>query len=212
MTPDWTRETLEKHYVGKMTATTIPVNLKFSGEHRILDMSELESIIKNAKILAQDNCTCRERVGNCIEPMDGCIGIDDDAVESIEKYDGKEITAEEALASLKRTYDAGLVHMAYIFEGRDKVERICSCCSCCCHSLSAAIRFGYPNHAFHSKYIAQQNPESCSNCGTCVERCQFHARIMINDELEYKSEKCFGCGLCLESCSGDAIILVEREP
>ena len=148
MTSDWSRETLEKHYISKMTATTIPVNIKITGQQRILDMSELENIIRNAKVLSQDVCTCREKYGKCIEPLDGCIGIDDDAIDSIENHDGKRITVDEALAALKRTYDAGLVHLAYVFEGKDKVERICSCCSCCCHSLSAAVRFGYSDHVF----------------------------------------------------------------
>lgn len=210
MSPDWTKKELEKHYIGKMTVATIPVNVSFSGKQKILDMSELEVIIKKAKLLSKEECTCRKKVGNCIEPMDGCIGIDDDAEESIKKLGAKQISVEEAMAALKRTYDAGLVHMSYVFADKDKIERICSCCSCCCHSLSASIRFGYNDHVLSSKFITHQNEKKCINCGDCVNRCQFQARKMINDELEYQSEKCFGCGLCLNSCPEHAIKMVER--
>ena len=44
MNKDWSKEELEKHYIGKMKAVTIAVNQKFSGVHRILDMSELNVI------------------------------------------------------------------------------------------------------------------------------------------------------------------------
>jgi NAD-dependent dihydropyrimidine dehydrogenase PreA subunit len=210
MSKDWTREELEKHFIGKMTAFTIPVNISISGQQKILEMNELTDILQNATVLSQDICSCREKLGNCIDPMDGCIGIDDEATESIEKYGAKQITIDEALESLKRTYDAGLVHMGYILEGKKKIERICSCCSCCCHSLSAAIRFGYSDHAFSSNYIAAQDLEKCCDCGLCVDRCQFGARELIEEKLDYLSEKCFGCGLCLETCSEDAISMIER--
>ena len=211
MASDWDREELEKKYITKMTATTIPVNISITGQQKVLDMSELEQIIRNAKVLSQDECYCRKRFGNCIEPMDGCIGIDDDAIDCIENHGEKRITADEALASLKRTYDAGLVHLGYIFEGKDKVERICSCCACCCHSMSALLRFGYSDHVFSSKYVATLDSAKCEDCGLCVDRCQFKARTMNGDKLVFQKDKCFGCGLCLETCPNDAINMVERE-
>jgi Pyruvate/2-oxoacid:ferredoxin oxidoreductase delta subunit len=210
MDKDWSREQLEKHYVSKMKAITIPVNISFSGKQKILNMQELEEILQNAEVLSQEECSCRAKFGKCIEPMEGCIGINDDARESIEKYGAKNISAKEALESLKRTYDAGLVHMAYLFAGKDKVERICSCCSCCCHSLSAALRFGYSDHVFSSKYIANQDQDKCIDCGQCVDRCQFSARAMLEDKLSYSENKCFGCGLCLETCSENAISMEKR--
>jgi ferredoxin len=210
MTNDWTRKQLEKGYIGKMKATTIPVNISLSGEQKILSFFEVEKILRNASVISQEPCDCRTKLHNCIEPLDGCLGIDDHAIESIEDWGAAKITVEEALEALKRTYDAGLVHMAYVFEGKDNIERICSCCSCCCHSLSAALRFGYSNHVFSSEYIAEQNDSNCIHCGLCVDRCQFGARKMADDEIEYDSEKCFGCGLCLEICEQNAISLEKR--
>ncbi len=207
---DWTREELEKHTVGKMTAVPIPVNIGFVGTQMILDFSELEGILRSAKVISQGECGCRKRVGKCIEPMDGCIGINDLAIELIESKEAKQITLEEALEAMKRTYEAGLVHMAYTFTGKEEIQYVCSCCSCCCHSLSAAIRFGYENHVFSSEYVAEQNQEKCASCGTCVDRCQFRARTLVDDNLEFLQERCFGCGLCVRTCPEDAITLIER--
>ncbi|UCD92338.1 MAG: 4Fe-4S binding protein [Methanobacteriota archaeon] len=207
---DWTREELEEHTVGKMTAVPIPVNITMIGTQRILNFGELEDILRSATTISQEECGCRKRVGNCIDPMDGCLGINDLANELIEKGEAKQITLEKALEAMNRTYDAGLVHMAYTFEGKDEIEYICSCCSCCCHSLSAALRFGYKNHVFSSKYVANQDGDKCASCGTCVDRCQFKARTLTDDNLEFIQEKCFGCGLCIDTCPEEAISLVDR--
>jgi Pyruvate/2-oxoacid:ferredoxin oxidoreductase delta subunit len=208
---DWTREHLEKHYVGKMKAVTLPVNVTISGKQRILDMSELEEILRSAKVISQGDCYCRKKMRNCIEPMDGCLCLDDEAIVEIERYDGKEITVDEALESMKRTHDAGLVHMAYVYEGKDKPDVICSCCRCCCHSLSAALRFGYSDHVFFSKMVANQDPELCEDCGDCVDRCQFQARFIEDDRLQFQQDKCAGCGVCLTQCPTEAITMVKRE-
>lgn len=210
MKKDWTREELEKDYVGKMKAITIPVNVSISGKQKVLDMSELERLLRDAEVIAQEDCYCREKMGNCIEPMDGCLSLDEEAIEIMEIKNARRISVDEALESMKRTYDAGLVHMAYIFEGKDKVGVICSCCSCCCHSMSAALRFGYSDHVFSSEFIAVHDADKCIGCGTCVDRCQFGARELSGDELVFHEDRCFGCGLCLATCSEDAIAMEER--
>jgi len=207
---DWTRDELEEDYVGEMTAVTIPVNVSMRVGQRILDLNELEEILRSATAISQAECGCRKKVGNCIDPMDGCLGINDLADEMIEKKTAERITVEEALEAMKRTHDAGLVHMAYTFEGKDKIEYVCSCCSCCCHSLSAAVRFGYEDHVFSSEYVADQDEDRCESCGVCVDRCQFKARTLIDGHLEFGQDKCFGCGLCVGTCPEEAISLVKR--
>ena len=207
---DWTREELEKEYVGKMKAITISTDIVFQGKHRILDLSEMENILRSAKKIAQNECECRKRMGNCIEPLNGCFDLDEEADEAI-KGGAKEFSVEEALEALMETYDAGFVHMAYVYSGHEKPTIICSCCSCCCHSLSAALRFGYSEHVFYSKMIAKQDVEKCAGCGACVERCQFKARDIVDEKLQFESERCSGCGLCLKDCPSDAITMVQRE-
>ncbi len=209
MPEDYTREYLESEIVGQMKAVTIPVDLETKGEQRVLQLDEVERLLRNAEVISQQNCDCREKYGKCIEPLDGCLSLNEEAREMIEKGKAKEVTVEEALASLKRTYDAGLVHMAYTMEEDDDVSIICSCCTCCCHSLAAAIRFGYENHAFPSEKVSAHEESMCVNCGVCAFRCQTGARHMEYDVLVYDADKCFGCGLCLE-CPQNGIQLVDR--
>ncbi len=211
MADDWTREYLEKHIVSRMTAETIPVNMSFRGKQKILDMGEMERLLRKARVIAQQECDCRKKLGNCIEPMDGCLCLDNEAEEMIEKYLARRITVEQALEALGRTSDAGFVHMAYTFEGQEDVGIICSCCTCCCHSLSAALRFGYQDHVMESKLIAVQDDGKCTDCGKCAARCHFGSREMMDGKMVFRRDRCFGCGLCVITCPGEAISMEKRE-
>lgn len=202
---------MEERYVNRMKVVTLPVDVRIKGSQRILDMSELEDILRKAGTIAQQTCDCRENMGNCIEPMDGCLSVGKEAHLAVERGYAHYITLEEALKAMERTYDAGLVHVSYTFEGNDDVDVICSCCRCCCHSLSAALRFGYTGHVKVSKMRAVQDDDKCEGCGICVDRCQFGARESKDDGHPiFHEERCYGCGLCLRTCPSGAIRLVKR--
>jgi uncharacterized Fe-S center protein len=206
---DWTREELLNEYVGKMTPVTIPVNVTIRGQQTIIDLSSVEELLRGARTISLQDCGCRIKFHKCNAPLDVCISLDEDAKEAI-KDGAKKVSRAEALAALKRSHEAGLVHMSYTFQGKEKPGVICSCCSCCCHSLSALVRFGIPDHVVASKYVAEQNYETCNNCGICEKRCQFHARQLKEDKLEFDRGKCFGCGVCITTCPTNSIKLVPR--
>ncbi len=207
---DWTRDELQREYVEKMTAVTVPVSIAIHGQQTILDLSSIENLLRDAEIIALEDCGCRMKWNKCDAPTDVCISLDDRGRDST-KQGARKISLAQALITLQRSHRAGLVHMAFTFDGKDKPEVICSCCSCCCHSLSALVRFGMPDAVVASQYIAQQDRDTCNNCGTCAQRCQFKARQLNADNtLVFNSAKCFGCGLCLSTCPTRSIKLVRR--
>ncbi|MEM2102656.1 MAG: 4Fe-4S binding protein, partial [Candidatus Bathyarchaeia archaeon] len=206
---DWTREELQK-YSEEMTAVTVPVNVTIKGKQKILDFTAAEKILKQAKLISLGNCGCRSRLKNCDAPLDVCLTIDKEAQEQINQGNAKKVSLEQALDALKRSHEAGLVHLTFTMKGDKQPFVICSCCSCCCHALSSLVRFNIPDAVAVSEKIAVQNMEKCTNCGTCVQRCQFHARQMIDGQLMFYQEKCFGCGLCVATCPNQAISLAKR--
>lgn len=193
-----------------MTAVTIPVDITLKGTQQILGLTEMEKILCEAKVISLGDCGCRKRVKMCDAPLDVCIELNENAEDMIKRGMAKQVSLEEALDALKRSHDAGLVHIAYTFKDSEKPDIICSCCSCCCHSMSALVRFGMPKAVVASNYIAVHNPETCINCGVCVKRCQFKARTLENGKLMFNATRCFGCGVCTSTCPTKSTSLVKR--
>ncbi|UCE95603.1 MAG: 4Fe-4S binding protein [Candidatus Bathyarchaeota archaeon] len=208
---DWTKEEIEKEYVGEMIAVTVPVNVHLQGKQRILGLAEMKDILKEARLISVGECGCRSRVKMCDAPEDVCLGLDEKAEEEIKRGSARRVSLEKALEVLERSHDAGLVHIAYTFKDDEKPRYVCSCCSCCCHSMSGLVRFGIPDAVVASKYVAINSSETCINCNTCTERCQFKARQIKNGEMVFDHKRCFGCGVCTGTCPTNSISLVKRK-
>jgi len=209
---DWSEDELKGIYEDITSAVTIPVDIAIKGGHRILDLDRMEELLRDADLITLQDCDCRSNRGNCTAPLDVCISLNEEAELMLKnaRYNPRRVTLEEALDALRRSHEAALVHMAYTMEGDDSPNIICSCCSCCCHTLSGLIRFGLAKHVVTADKVAEIDSDSCTNCGLCVERCQFGSREMVDGRLIYDPAQCFGCGLCVTTCPSGAVKLVGR--
>jgi len=63
-------------------------------------------------------------------------------------------------------------------------------------------------HDFIGGSKAEIDPERCTECGICVERCQFGA---ISDDFVVDQVECEGCGVCNAFCPADAIEFTPRK-
>jgi NAD-dependent dihydropyrimidine dehydrogenase PreA subunit len=210
---DYTEERLEKIYDDITVAVSVPVNVDLEAEHRVLDLSRVEEIVRGARRIALQDCGCRIEYGNCDAPVDVHIDLDECADLELDggNQNAREVTADEALDVLRRSHEAGLVHMAYTMKGDHYPKIICSCCPCCCHSLAGYLRFGIAKHVLKSDLVAVNDRGKCTDCGVCVDRCVFKARAMEAGALTYDSDECFGCGLCISTCPTGAISLVQND-
>ena len=209
MKNDWDEKELREK-AEDMVAVTVPVNIHIEGKQRILDLTAAEKLLKSAHIISLGNCGCRTRIKKCDAPLDVCMCMDKKAEDMIRSGDARAVSVREALNVLKRSHEAGLVHMAFTNRGDVKPWVICSCCSCCCHALASIVRFNIPEAVTESERVAFQDTEKCNDCGICVERCQFRARRIVDGKLVFDRAKCFGCGLCVTACPTEAIFLAER--
>jgi len=194
------------------SAVTIPVNVEVEAEHRVYDLSEVKELLGAAKKIVLQDCGCRTDHGKCDSPLDTCLSLNEDADESLRsgRYNAREVSLEEALDALRRSHEAGLVHMAYKLKGKGYVSPICSCCPCCCHTLGGLVRHGVHAKVLASRYVAEDEPSLCTDCGVCVDRCSFQARDITGKGLRFDASRCFGCGLCVSTCPTGAIRLTER--
>lgn len=188
-------------------ARVIPVQQSITPDLQVFAYEEVATFVKNARYVAVSECPCRTTQKNCDAPTDVCMAFDFGAKFLTAQGAARMVTTEEALATLKRAEDAGLVHCAS--NTRDTVEYICNCCPCCCGILGVITRLtgaiSKPQSNFYSTVIA----DACTVCGICVDRCPTKA-ITLGDVAVIDTDKCIGCGLCVSGCGFDAMALVRK--
>jgi len=211
---DWTVERLEtRTFQNYKEAVTVPVNVEIEAEHLVLNLENVKQILSKARTISVMDCSCRVKFGHCDAPVNTCIDINETAERNIRNGVAQEIALDEALDVLKKTHEAGLVHMALgqgEFYEPGVINSVCSCCSCCCSILSGILRFGLAPHLLKSQAISVTDASACTKCGDCVNRCQFGAREMVDGSLAFNPELCFGCSLCVSTCPTNAITLVDK--
>jgi electron transport complex protein RnfB len=161
--------------VDQYTATTIPVHVEVDVKQTVLNLGEAEKILRRANSIALGPCACRKEKRNCDAPIDICLTLNENSDRAIEGWEGfRHVSADEALAALRTSHEAGLVHLAYRKPGEDATV-FCSCCSCCCWFLNALKQFDYHDAIVEASHVAEQDVDCCIGCGTCIGRCQFAA-------------------------------------
>ena len=68
-----------------------------------------------------------------------------------------------------------------------------------------------PVDFFAANYYAQVDPELCTGCETCINRCQLEAVNMVDGVAVVDINRCIGCGNCVVTCEANACILHEKE-
>lgn len=197
--------------VGGYTATTIPVHVGIAVNQVVLNLQEAEALLRKAGSIALGPCECRtDDRKHCDAPVDVCLTLDNASKVAAELREGfRAITVDEALAALRRSHDAGLVHLSYRKLGLD-ATLFCSCCSCCCWFLNTLRRFDYHDAIMESSHVAEHVREHCVGCGLCVTRCPFGAWTHDSELPTLRPERCFGCGLCVSTCPAGAIAFIPR--
>jgi len=197
---------------------TIPVEKSITPEHYVASYDWVREIIQNLEgPIIMRNCICKEIKALEGDPckktnrLESCMYFRDFAKSDIKMGEGREITKEEALKILQKAEEEGLVLQP---SNAQEPEFICSCCGCCCASLHDLISvLPNPLDFWISNYYAEVDPELCSGCRTCVDRCNVNAikfRKSINSS-KINLRKCIGCGLCVTTCPEEAITLHKKE-
>ncbi len=198
---------------------TIDIQQKLDQKSVVLTWENAKEYVKAAeehgRKMALVNCSCRVAFQHCDHPIDACIAIGSAAEFFIRRKKAlRELNAEDTLKVLKRNLESGLVLMTNNMQhGQDF---ICSCCSCCCGLLRSVVEWPGNDVVEKSNFIPVRDENLCTQCGICIEKCQFNA---WDDNLNLDEEKCYGCGACEVNCPEDAItmkkvrdLVPERNP
>jgi len=187
----------------------IPVNITVKPETHILAFDDVKNLVNEARAIAVTRCSCRVIDGSCGKPLEVCLQFNKAADYALERGTGRPLSKSEAVDILKMCEEEGLIHVG---ANRSSIGHvICNCCSDCCLNWPS-VRTGLGKFVVPSRFQAIVDPDLCSACETCLERCYFSAISMKDEKAEVDADKCMGCGLCLVTCPEEAINLKEVRP
>ncbi|MFW9782691.1 MAG: ATP-binding protein [Candidatus Heimdallarchaeota archaeon] len=195
----------------------IPVEKSLTHENAVETYNNVRTIIENTEgPIALANCICRQKQDirrerdpcKLTNRYETCLGFGYMAQMYIDQGWAREITKEAALDVLNKNEEIGLVLQP---GNAQRPYFICSCCGCCCGLLRDLKKMNNPVRFMKTKFYAEVDPELCTGCGICLDRCQMDALTLVDDISIVNRKKCLGCGLCVVTCSAEAINLKDKE-
>jgi Na+-translocating ferredoxin:NAD+ oxidoreductase subunit B len=196
---------------------TIPINKSIPVEHHVATYDQIRSIVRDSPgpfvVLP---CICRRSEAMKNKPCtkttreETCLAFGDMASMVLRRKHCREVTRDEVLEILRQNEEDGLVLQP---ANARQPEFVCSCCGCCCGMLSYQKFLPRPLDFWSSNYYAEVSAQACSQCGTCVTRCQVGAVALTgaSGEAKINLSKCIGCGLCVTTCPSEAVHLKKKD-
>lgn len=178
----------------------------------------LGSLFEGGYTVAVGTCPCRRALNVISDDMpnntDMVIGLW--AEDYLHHYPGlyrriDQAEAEELVESFDRH---GYMHQLYGFQSREGGAYVlCNCYSEVCIPLRTQKERGYQSFR-KGRSLAVVDEAAClgvENCGACLTRCPFDARVVDLGKGAVKEDMCFGCGLCVLTCKGKATTLERKK-
>jgi ferredoxin len=189
----------------------IPVDETVQNSMEIHPFESAAEIVGAAQSWGILDCICRKQkalIGEaCGHPIDVCMTMDDRPNAFDHSPVIRSIDQREAMATLRRAAEAGLVHS--VSNNQKGVHYICNCCTCSCGILRGMSNLGISNVVAQSAYVNKVDEILCSGCEDCVRMCQFDA-LHVDGGAVVDQIRCVGCGVCVLACSTGALGLVRR--
>lgn len=194
---------------------TIPIGVAVDHEVEVGNFDDIKKIIESIEgPIGVQNCICRQAIqtlGKSCKAtlrLETCMGFGTFAKMYIDLGWAREINKEEAIEILKKNEEDGLIFQP---SNSQNPEFICSCCGCCCEAIRTIKHFPNPGGIISTNHYAQIDPDLCTGCGTCIDRCHMEAITLIDDISSINKELCIGCGNCVYTCPSEAIEFLEKD-
>ncbi len=186
---------------------TIPVDID------VMPYQKASTYLDQAQSWGVLDCICRVQkrlIGQgCNHSVRNCLVFSPKPNAFVRSEDIETLTKDQALNVLADADREGLVHS--VNNAQSDVYYVCNCCTCSCGVLRGMVEYGSENSIARSDFYAAVDPELCTGCEACIERCAFNAMEMVDELCEVERNSCYGCGLCISACEFDALTLVQKK-
>lgn len=190
----------------------IPVNETVRNPMEIRPFESAAEIVNAMQSWGVQDCICRKQktlIGEgCDHPIEVCMVFHPRPDAFTNHSFIRALTHDEAMGTLRRAAEAGLVHS--VSNSVEGTYYICNCCTCSCGILRGMAELGIANVVASSAFVNQVDELLCNGCEDCIKSCQFNALSMDGLLAKVDTVRCTGCGVCVIACSTGALGLVRR--
>jgi Pyruvate/2-oxoacid:ferredoxin oxidoreductase delta subunit len=192
----------------------ITVDSTIESGSKVHTYDQVDAYIDKFDPISVGTCYCRHAAalrGEDIHglPTDVCMQFGAGAQYAMERLGAKKVSKEEARAVLRRSEDAGLLHMSQ--NTADDIGFICNCDRWHCVVVSQALGQSKPGLMFNSGFEPKFDPDLCTACENCLDRCPSQALSMGEEDVPLVDlDRCFGCAACATGCPVEAISMVSK--
>jgi Pyruvate/2-oxoacid:ferredoxin oxidoreductase delta subunit len=206
-------EELDEYIAGTVLQQfrVVPVKASLDATTAIAAYDRIRELIKSQDTFAVADCICRKSKHlveeGCSKPRETCLIFGHAAQYYVDYNKGRKISVQDALDIIDTAEENALVLMP---TNSKDIINVCCCCSCCCGVLKLLKKHPRPARSVYTNFQARIDPDLCSECGTCLQRCQMEAVLEDDGFMRVDLERCIGCGLCVPTCASEAVSLVTR--
>jgi Pyruvate/2-oxoacid:ferredoxin oxidoreductase delta subunit len=192
----------------------IPVDRTISAGNTVHTYDQVATYIDKYENIAVGTCYCRHAAQLRDEevhgmPSDVCMWFGNMAEYAIDRLGVRRMSKQEAMDVLNRSEEAGLIHMSR--NTSEDIEFICNCDRWHCGTVKGVLKQSKPALFFNSGFQPVFDPDQCTACETCIERCPPEALGMgDNDVPEVDPDRCFGCAVCATGCEFEAVAMEAK--
>jgi Pyruvate/2-oxoacid:ferredoxin oxidoreductase delta subunit len=175
---------------------------------------QVQTFIDKYEPIAVGTCFCRHAAVLRDEdthgmPNDVCMMFGNGAQFAVERLGARKVTKQEALEVLKRSEEAGLIHMSQ--NTAEDIGFLCNCDRWHCTTVKDVLTKPKPGLFFNSGFEPAFDPDLCTACGTCIDRCPPEALTLGDQDIPVVNlDRCFGCAVCATGCPTEAIAMVNK--
>ncbi len=192
----------------------ITVDRTIEAGNTVHTYDQVSTYIDKNDTIGVGTCYCRQAaklVGEDTHdmPLDVCMWFGSMAEYAIERLGARAMSKAEARQVLDQAEAAGLVHMSR--NTTDNVNFICNCDRWHCEVIKGVLKQPKPALFFNSGFQPCFDPDLCTACETCIDRCPPEALVLGDNEVpEVDLDRCFGCAVCATGCPSEAIVMASK--